>query len=137
MKTAVFDLGGTWFRRGIIAQDGSLTAGTKVPAISFRTAPHLSKPALIDQCIEFLLAGVAQAEAQCQANIGAAAIALGAAINSLTGVVLDSGPLWGGGIEAFHLGARLSAVRPDIDWHVFNDVSCLLYDYLFGIHASS
>jgi glucokinase len=57
---------------------------------------------------------------------GVAGVSFGAALDHRTGTVYASAPLWGAHTRPFHLLTALSAARPDVRWHVVNDVTAAL-----------
>ncbi|MFI5843808.1 ROK family protein [Catenuloplanes sp. NPDC051500] len=57
---------------------------------------------------------------------GVAGVSFGAALDHRTGTVYASAPLWGAHARPFDLRTALAAARPDVRWHVVNDVTAAL-----------
>ncbi len=55
-----------------------------------------------------------------------AGVSFGAALDHRTGAVYASAPLWGPHTRPFDLRAALTEARPDVRWHVVNDVTAAL-----------
>ncbi|MFZ4701747.1 MAG: ROK family protein [Candidatus Methylumidiphilus sp.] len=122
-----FDIGGTWFRSGLVTSDGNATGVSCTSAINFKNSPLLNVDELQQGLIEYLLerSRCFQNRAE-NAQPRFAAIALGAAINGNTGLVLNSGPLWGTESKPLDLSAELNRREPTIEWAVVNDVTAEL-----------
>lgn len=56
----------------------------------------------------------------------AAGVSFGAALDHRSGAVYAAAPLWGACATPFDLLGALSAARPDVRWHVVNDVTAAL-----------
>ncbi|MEW2620829.1 ROK family protein [Streptomyces sp. NPDC048106] len=112
------DVGGTWVRLR--------AGGAGAPVERLRSPSRLNHPGrpvarLRDDMVELLCRS---------APPGAhAAISFGAAIDHLTGTVLGSAPLWGAEAEPYDLAAVLRGRRPDVSWHLVNDVTAALVDF--------
>ncbi|MFF4396432.1 ROK family protein [Streptomyces sp. NPDC001480] len=112
------DLGGTWLR---IRTGAGETV--RLPAPSILNRPGEDPAVLLDQLIE-TLAEVVPADAR-------VAMSCGAAMDEEHGVLHGSGPLWGGGPDRpVPLRALLTARRPDVSWHLFNDVTAGLASFV-------
>ncbi|MES5823337.1 ROK family protein [Streptomyces sp. RG80] len=112
------DLGGTWLR----IRNGSGET-VRLPAPSVLNQPGEDPAALLEQLIE-TLADAAPAHAR-------VAMSCGAAMDEEQGVLHGSGPLWGGGPDRpVPLRALLTARRPDVRWHLFNDVTAGLASFV-------
>lgn len=59
-----------------------------------------------------------------------AGISLGAALDHRSGQVYASAPLWGEWERPFNLREELVRVRPDVSWHLVNDVTAALLHYV-------
>jgi 2-epi-5-epi-valiolone 7-kinase len=118
---AVFDIGGTWFRWGLYSPAEGLLHAHRVPAINYLSHPAASADELQSALARFLVDRV-------QAR--RASISLGAPINANNRTVLGSGPLWGSKAKPFRLHEALQVLQPDVEWHVFNDVTALLAPYM-------
>ncbi|MFI6291671.1 ROK family protein [Nonomuraea sp. NPDC050790] len=62
-----------------------------------------------------------------------AGVSFGAALNHRSGAVYASAPLWGACTTPFDLLGALSAARPDVRWHVVNDVTAALLHLADGL----
>ncbi|MFD3840023.1 ROK family protein [Streptomyces sp. NPDC058642] len=112
------DLGGTWLR--IRTGSGETV---RLPAPSILNRPGEDPAALLEQLIE-TLADMVPADAR-------VAMSCGAAMDEEQGVLHGSGPLWGGGPDRpVPLRALLTARRPDVSWHLFNDVTAGLASFV-------
>ncbi|MFE7506916.1 ROK family protein [Promicromonospora sp. NPDC057488] len=114
--TVRVDVGGTWIRT---ESDGVLR---RSPAPSRINHPGVPAPVLVDRLVEHLVS-VAPAAG------GQVVVSLGAAMDDVTGTVRGSGPLWGDWLMDRDLLGVLRRARPDVVWHVFNDVTCGLADF--------
>lgn len=125
--TPVFDIGGTWFRTGLLRAGGTLTDVTRVPALSFRNRPDLDAPALQAALVRHL---VEEVRRLCGPPVAGrarhAGISMGAALDGRNGFVWNSGPLWGPTSRPFDLGAALAAADPGTRWVVVNDITAAL-----------
>lgn len=57
---------------------------------------------------------------------GVAGVSFGAALDHRSGAVYASAPLWGAHDRPFNLLTELREARPDVRWHVVNDVTAAL-----------
>jgi 2-epi-5-epi-valiolone 7-kinase len=125
---AVFDIGGTWFRSAVLLPDGRLAHLRRSPAVNYLSFPNDGHEVLQLRLAEFLLAEVARLGNLLERPLSSAAISLGAALNARTGLVLNSGPLWGPNSAEFDLLAFLRRRNRGIAWQLFNDITAnLLY----------
>ena len=117
--TATFavDVGGTWTRSRPL-EDGAPTE--RVPTPSVLRCPGVPVAVLRDDLVA-LLAGLAPPGA-------CVAVSLGAALDERTGIVHGSAPLWGAAADPVDLGAALARRRPDVGWHLVNDVTAAVTD---------
>lgn len=115
-----FDLGGTWFRAGLVDARGGVRLLERVPAIR-RSSPDEPVRALVDRLVDFLVAGVRRH----QPASPAVAVSLGATMDMNTGTVLSSAPLWGADECRIDIEGELSQRMPGVRWQVLNDVSAL------------
>jgi len=112
------DLGGTWLR----IRTGSEET-VRLPAPSILNRPGEQPAALLELLIETLAGAVAEG--------ARVAMSCGAAMDEEQGVLHGSGPLWGGGPDGpVPLRALLTARRPDVEWHLFNDVTAGLASFV-------
>jgi 3-dehydroquinate synthetase/predicted NBD/HSP70 family sugar kinase len=126
----VFDIGGTWFRSGVAVGD-RVVAVTRRPAISYRRHPDRPVHELQRDLVAYLVAEARRLRRE-RPGLGpsAAGISMGAALNAHTGLLLDSGPLWGPECFPFDLVGALRAEAPELDWYVVNDVTAALLQYV-------
>ncbi|GGU32469.1 ROK family protein [Streptomyces violascens] len=122
MSTAitVFDVGGTHIRQAWWLREGELRARTSRPSPSFKRFPNATAAELQDMMVRELSDAVTETP---EAVVG---VSFGAALDHRTGIVYASAPLWGDHSEPFDLQAALSARRPDVTWHIVNDVTAAL-----------
>ncbi|MGQ3383224.1 ROK family protein [Glutamicibacter sp. TV12E] len=106
------DIGGTWFR---VLDNG---IQQKTPSPSKLNKPTTPSPELYRRLVEKILDAAPSA--------GTVAISLGAATDDVENRILGSGPLWGNWTPPHDLLQALERERPDLNWSVFNDVSCSL-----------
>ena len=109
------DIGGTWLR--LRGDDGLLCQ----PAPSRLHHPDAPVERLVEMLVTTLATHVPP---------GAAVhLSCGAALDEDRGVAYGSGPLWGGDLPAeLPLRELLCAARPDVSWHLINDVTAALAD---------
>ncbi|MFJ7243176.1 ROK family protein [Kitasatospora sp. NPDC098652] len=116
----VFDVGGTHIRRAVWQRRGGLGARTTHPSPNFKRFPSATVAELQDMMVRQLCAGVPHTPAP------VAGISFGAALDHRSGLVYASAPLWGAHSEPYDLRAALTARRPDVRWHIVNDVTAAL-----------
>jgi predicted NBD/HSP70 family sugar kinase len=121
--TFAADIGGTWVRIRTGGQDAPVE---RLPSPSRLRHPERSTARLRAGMVE-LLSERAPADAD-------AALSFGAAIDHLTGTVYGSAPLWGDAAAPYDLAADLRRRRPDVTWHLVNDVTAALLDFA-AVHA--
>jgi 3-dehydroquinate synthetase/predicted NBD/HSP70 family sugar kinase len=131
-RIPVYDIGGTWWRRGILEPDDSLSAVDIQPSISVQHATHAAGRDLQNCLVRHLIEDMRALSSAHHMESGAVAVCLGAAINEKSGVAVGSAPMWGPGAPDFDLAAELHKQAPQYEWIVVNDVTALA---LF--HASS
>ncbi len=118
--TAAFaaDIGGTWVRMRTGGQDEPVE---RIPSPSRLRHPDRSVPRLRADLVDLLCDRVPAGSR--------AALSFGAAIDHLTGTVYGSAPLWGDETAAYDVAADLRRRRPDVTWHLVNDVTAALLDF--------
>ncbi|MFD9685934.1 ROK family protein [Kitasatospora sp. NPDC059088] len=116
----VFDVGGTHIRRAVWQRRGGLGTRTTHPSPSFKRFPSATVAELQDMMVRQLCAGVPHTPAP------VVGISFGAALDHRSGLVYASAPLWGEHSEPYDLRAALTARRPDVRWHIVNDVTAAL-----------
>ncbi len=114
----VFDVGGTFLRRARWSPDDGLAAVHRAPSPSRTTLPGAPVAELRSALVRALAGPVPGG--------GVAGVSLGAALDHRTGVVYGSAPLWGAHDEPFDLLGELRRARPDVSWHLVNDVTAAL-----------
>ncbi|CAM5575558.1 hypothetical protein SFUMM280S_02665 [Streptomyces fumanus] len=120
----VIDVGGTHLRRAVWSPGRGVREVTRRPSPSMRTHPGEPVPALQRR----------MADALCEAlgpHDTVAGVSFGAALDHRGGTVYASAPLWGGHSGSFDLLGAVRARRPDVRWHIVNDVTAAL------LHAAS
>ncbi|MEU9706114.1 ROK family protein [Streptomyces sp. NPDC047981] len=122
MSTAVtvFDVGGTHIRQAWWLREGELRGRTSRPSPTFRRFPGASVAELRAMMVRELCDAVPETQ---DAVVG---ISFGAALDHRSGTVYASAPLWGGHSEPYDLRAALESRRPDVRWHLVNDVTAAL-----------
>ena len=116
----VIDIGGTHMRWAEWSVDNGVGARTSVPAPSFQRHPELTVPQL-----QMRLADAISEIPSC-AQDTPVGISFGAAMNHRSTTVYASAPLWGSHAIPFDLRGELTLRRPDVKWHVVNDVTAAL-----------
>ncbi|MEU1001242.1 ROK family protein [Streptomyces tibetensis] len=127
---AVVDVGGTRLRRALWSPEGGLRDLVERPSPSMRTLPGLPVPELRQRMVDALCAAV-------PAGVARAGVSFGAALDHRTGTVYASAPLWGPHTEPFDLHGALRAARPEVAWHVVNDVTAALLHAAAAPHRRS
>lgn len=122
---AVFDIGGTWFRSGVYSKSSGLALMSKVPAVNYKNTSYKQALELQLKLVDYLAGQIKYFREQ-HITVDAAVISMGAALNGHTGMILNSGPLWGPACKPFDLLKHLRPKMPDVDWMVINDVSAAL-----------
>ncbi|MET9727539.1 ROK family protein [Streptomyces zaomyceticus] len=135
----VLDLGGTWFRAGVLRADDTVAVFRRDPAVGARTRPGPVR-ALQDGIVDWLVGAVDAILREGATALAAGpgeppgpplcAVSLGAAMNGTTGEVRGSAPLFGSATTSWWPAAELAARRPGFRWSVVNDVSALAYALL-------
>ncbi|MFI1417027.1 ROK family protein [Streptomyces sp. NPDC020731] len=126
---AVFDLGGTWFRAGVLTGDGTVTGLRRAPATGSRTGPGTAAD-LQRRIVDWLVRTADEIRDARPEPVDTCAVSLGAAMNHRTGEVFGAAPLFGPVRTSWRPADELAARRPDVRWTVINDVSALAYALL-------
>lgn len=103
-----------------------------MPAINYLSHPDWSAAELQRALTDFVLHRARDMQAACQSELRVASVSVGAPVNANDRVVLGSGPLWGPTAGPFPLGETLNKEMPELQWHVVNDVTALLAQYMDG-----
>ncbi|WP_269466406.1 ROK family protein [Actinoalloteichus sp. GBA129-24] len=120
----VFDVGGTHLRRASWTERHGLAEIRRTPSPSRTRHPGVAAADLRTRLI--------RAMADQVPPDGVAGVSLGAALDHHTGTVYASAPLWGAHTDSFDLRAALRTARPDVRWHVLNDVTAALLHLASG-----
>lgn len=125
----VFDLGGTWFRAGLLTGADEIVDLRRARAITAHgSAAHG------DEVRRGILAWLTEtydhAGRTWSVPIELCGVSLGAAMDGRTGQVVAGAPLFGAERTDWWPEAELSRMRPDACWRVVNDVSALAYGLL-------
>lgn len=130
MSVIVFDIGGTWFRRAVLTPAGELVALTRRAAINYKNTPHSTVHSLQGGLVDYIANEVHRLRAELpREELRLVGISMGAALNAHTGLILNSGPLWGPACEPFDLLAALRKREPGIEWTIVNDITAALLRY--------
>ncbi|MGW6740672.1 ROK family protein [Streptomyces sp. NPDC055025] len=116
----VLDVGGTHIRQALWSREGELRARTSRPSPSFKRFPDTSVAELQAMMVRELCDAVAGTP---DAVVG---ISFGAALDHRSGTIYASAPLWGGHSEPYSLREALVSRRPEVRWHIVNDVTAAL-----------
>lgn len=127
---AVFDLGGTWFRWGRYSPTRGLLHSQRAPAMNYLSHPDLSAAELQRALTDFVLHRTREIRAAGEPGLRVASISVGAPVNANDRTILGSGPLWGPTAGPFPLEETLKREMPELQWHVVNDVTALLAQYM-------
>jgi 3-dehydroquinate synthetase/predicted NBD/HSP70 family sugar kinase len=134
----VFDIGGTWFRSGIVTSDGRVAAITRREAINYKNTPHTTVTSLHEALVDYLVKEVSRLRAEFpQEDLHLAGISMGAALNAHTGRILNSGPLWGPNCLPLDLLTALQARENTIQWTIVNDITAALLQYVWKYETSN
>ncbi|MFJ1646927.1 ROK family protein [Streptomyces sp. NPDC088258] len=118
-----FDIGGTWWRVGLLTEEGEVRLLSRVPAVSRHGNPDRPTADLQTELVDFLVRSAR--EALREHALDRVGVSMGAALNGHTGRIWASAPLWGSEIAPFDLLTPLRAELPALTWKVINDVSAL------------
>ena len=121
----VFDLGGTWFRSGVISNSKELLQVRRNPAINKNTH-RMNTKGLQQAMVNYIKNEVLYFKENFPRNIKYVSISIGACINGNTEIVLNSGPLWGENSTPFDILALLRIWEPSLTWTLVNDVTAAL-----------
>ncbi|CAG6394654.1 ROK family protein [Streptomyces cocklensis] len=114
----VLDVGGTYLRWAAWSPEHGLG--------QVRSRPSPSRSRLPGAAVEDLQATLVDAMAEPVPPAGVAGVSFGAALDHRAGTVYASAPLWGASVRPFDLLGALRAARPDVRWHIVNDVTAAL-----------
>ncbi|MEU1054395.1 ROK family protein [Streptomyces sp. NPDC005876] len=120
----VIDVGGTYLRRATWSPGRGVREVTRRPSPGMRTHPGEPVPALQRRMADALCEAVGPRET-------VAGVSFGAALDHRGGTVYASAPLWGGHSGSFDLLGAVRERRPEVRWHIVNDVTAAL------LHAAS
>ncbi len=128
MSTIVFDIGGTWFRSGVITE-GQLTLSETIPAASRRRLQSSGERELHEILVTYLIDRAMTLRDANGLDTDIVVVSLGAAINIRSGTVLEAAPLWGPSRYPLQLESILDARCPTFRWKVINDITAAAYFY--------
>ncbi|MFI0975917.1 ROK family protein [Streptomyces sp. NPDC021093] len=121
--TVVIDVGGTHLRWARWSPEGGLSERTVRPSPGRMRYPRAS----VAELRRLMVAALSDAV---PAEPGVVAgISFGAALDHRSGVVYASAPLWGPAGAPFDLLGALRGARPDVKWHLVNDVTAALLHF--------
>lgn len=125
LAVTVFDIGGTHVRYGRWRSNDGVHVRdyTEHPSPSLLREPGRAVPELRNRLVRLLCEAVPDDPEP------VAGISLGAALDHRTGTVYASAPMWGSWDEPFNLREALARHRPDVSWHLVNDVTAALLHY--------
>lgn len=137
LPVIVFDIGATTFRSALCTPEGELIGLTKRPALSYRNFPAISPAQLQRSLVDLVVSETHRLQGTYpQSGVQSVGISMGAAVNSHTGLVLNSGPLWGPDCQPFDLQGQLSLRDPGLSWTVLNDITAALFFYATSLCPS-
>lgn len=116
----VIDIGGTHMRWATWSADKGVGDRTSIPTPGFHQHPNMS----VQQLQQRLVKTICDIPVCSQGTT--VGISFGAAMNHHTATVYASAPLWGAHNTPFDLYGELIRLRPDVKWHVVNDVTAAL-----------
>ena len=116
----VIDIGGTYMRWAQWSAEKGVGSRTSIPTPGFHQHPDVP----VQQLQQRLVTAISEIPVSGQdRTVG---ISFGAAMNHRNAMVYASAPLWGAHNVPFDLHSALIRVRPDVKWHVVNDVTAAL-----------
>ena len=116
----VIDIGGTHMRWAKWSADKGVGTRKSITTPSFHQHPDMS----VQQLQQRLVKTITEIPVCDQdKTVG---ISFGAAMNHRNATVYASAPLWGAHNVPFDLQSELIRLRPDVKWHVVNDVTAAL-----------
>lgn len=128
-QVIVFDIGGTWFRSGIINSNGNLIDIKKEKAVNYINTPHNKISELHDALIDYLIKNTQihlKKIKPTEKNIVYVSVSIGAALNAHTGMIYSSGPLWGPNSVPLNLLSKLRDKCSQVKWIIVNDITAAL-----------
>ncbi|MBT3075486.1 MULTISPECIES: ROK family protein [Streptomyces] len=124
----VLDVGGTHVRSATWSPDDGLSTTTRQPSPSKLRHPD----ATVDELKERLVATICAAVPLTPGAV--AGVSFGAALDHRDGTVYGSAPLFGDETTPLDLRGALSRRRPDVRWHIVNDVTAALLHLVTAPH---
>lgn len=121
---AVLDVGGTHVRHAVWSPREGLGEVVDTPSPSRLRHPGVS----VEELTARLLGTICDAVPAGPSVV--AGISFGAALDQRTGTVYGSAPLFGDETTPLDLPGALRARRPDVEWHVVNDVTAALLHFV-------
>jgi predicted NBD/HSP70 family sugar kinase len=118
LSLTALDIGGTYVRWAQWSPEGGLGEVRRRAAPSRSRCPDASVGDLRDRLVRMMAEAVPAG--------AVAGVSFGAALDHRTSTVYASAPLWGADARPFNLLEALRGARPDVRWHVVNDVTAAL-----------
>jgi 3-dehydroquinate synthetase/predicted NBD/HSP70 family sugar kinase len=122
-----FDIGGTSFRSGVLKSNGRLFAVKRRASVSYKRFPNLPVSILQSRLLDYIVDESHRLQTRHpELNLQGAGIAFGGPLNAHTGLILNSGPIWGPTSQPLDILKALRLREPNIDWTVVNDITAAL-----------
>jgi glucokinase len=118
ISITVLDIGGTHLRWA------QWSARNGLREIKRRPSPNIARHQ--EASVGELQAMLVRAVSGAVPPGGIAGVSFGAALDHRTGIAYGSAPLWGAHLGQFDLRTALCEERPDVRWHIVNDVTAAL-----------
>lgn len=122
----VFDIGGTWFRSGVLSSGNALLHVSRQPAPNYKNTAYSDVSELQEALLAYLVSEAHRLHRHDDSKPRLVGISMGAAMNAHTGLILNSGPLWGPNSRPLDLLGALRTRAPEFVWSVVNDVTASL-----------
>ncbi|MER7001236.1 ROK family protein [Streptomyces sp. NPDC000410] len=135
-EVTVLDVGGTHLRRAVWSARGGLRGLVDEPTPSHLLCPDTPVAELRERLIAAICdavpagaTGATGATRETGAPGAIAGVSFGAALDQRSGIVYGSAPLFGDETTLLDLPGLLHERRPDVEWHVVNDVTAALLHF--------
>jgi len=126
-----FDIGGTWSRSAIVTYDNRLHHFSRTPSINYLNNAAFTSEHLHSACVDYIVQETRRLQKvgriKKSSSVG---IAFGACLNHYTGLIYNSGPLWGPQDQGFALLEALQQQESAIPWIIVNDITAELLYYI-------
>ncbi|MEV5886365.1 ROK family protein [Streptomyces sp. NPDC052020] len=127
----VLDVGGTHVRHAPWSPREGLGEVVDTPSPSLLRHPGAS----VEELKARLLTAICDAVPPGPSTV--AGVSFGAALDQRTGTVYGSAPLFGADTAPLDLPAALRERRPEVEWHVVNDVTAALLHFVSAPHRAA